>query len=341
MTKKLSIAIPTYNFAEYLSETLDTIVTQARVGEVEILILDGASTDHTPNLIKNYQRYFNNIKYVRLAERGGIDRDMAKAVTCASGDYCWLFSGDDLMLPGALAMILDEIQSGCDLYLTRHLEWIDYEGEWRTWPTVAVSEAKIFNLSNIGERHDYFVCAETTEAFFGFIGGLVVRRKTWESVLLSEEFIGSCWAHVARLFEIMPGGLSVKVLRDAYLRRRPDNDSFGSNSITRRFQLTIEGFTKIVNRFYGHESFEAQQVRRVLRNEYHPLNMWLGKYLCLIDPEGEDILLMDRLLQSLYGDKSWASWKVRFNYACLTPDRFRRWQPELSAKYDAIKKIAP
>jgi abequosyltransferase len=78
-------------------------------------------------------------------------------------------------------------------------------------------------------------------------------------------------------------------------------------------------------------------MRRVLRNEYHPLNMWLGKFLCCIDPDGEDIHLMDRLLSTLYGDKSFASWRVRFNYARVTPQRFRKWQPDLSTKFDAIK----
>ena len=76
---------------------------------------------------------------------------------------------------------------------------------------------------------------------------------------------------------------------------------------------------------------------RVLRNEYHPLNMWLGKFLCLIDPEKEDIVLMDRLIAMLYGDRNFASWKVRFNYARVTPERFRKWQPILADKFDAIK----
>jgi hypothetical protein len=80
-------------------------------------------------------------------------------------------------------------------------------------------------------------------------------------------------------------------------------------------------------------------MRRVLRNEYHPLNMWLGKFLCLIDPDNEDILLMDRLLKTLYGDNTLASWKTRYAYARLTPKRFRKWQPLLSAKFDAIKNV--
>jgi abequosyltransferase len=341
MNKKLSVAIPTYNFANYLGQTMDTIVTQARVADVEILILDGASTDETPRLIKNYQSYFPNIKYVRLPERGGIDRDIARAVNHASGEYCWLFSGDDLMLPGAIERALEKIQTGSDLYLTRHFEWVDDRSEWVLWPTVDADEAKTFDLSLPADRRDYFTKALNTEAFFSFIGGIIVRRSKWESVPINEQFIGSCWAQAARFFELMPGGLTVNVLSEPYLKRRPDNDSFGSGSVTKRFALTIDGFTKIVDTFYGDSSFEAAQVRRVLRNEYHPLNMWLGKFLCLIDPEREDIKLMDRLLAELYGDRTWDAWKVRFNYARVTPQRFRKWQPDLSAKFDAIKAPKP
>lgn len=334
---KLSIAIPTYNFAKYLSQTLDTIVTQKSAKDIEILILDGASTDETPELIKKYRCYFPNINYVRQAVRGGIDRDMAHAVAASSGDYCWLFSGDDLMLPGALEKALDHIKTDLDLYLTRHLEWVDDRGEWIEWPTLNVSHEPVFQLSYDAERREYFSKAENTEAFFGFIGGLIVKKSKWESVLINEQFVGTCWAHVARLFELMPKGLSVKVLCDPYLKRRPDNDSFGSGSVTSRFRLTIKGFTIITDHFFGPTSFEAREIRRVLRNEYHPLNMWLGKFLCLIDPEREDIALMDHLLGELYGDKTLEAWKVRLNYARVTPQRFRKWQPQLSAKFDAIK----
>ncbi len=340
MLPSLSIVIPVYNFADFLPQTIDSIINQSGFSEIELLILDGASTDDTPQLIKNYQRYFPRIRYVRLRERGGIDRDMAHSVTHATGDYCWLFSGDDLILSGALLKVLEHIKGGEDLYLTRHMEWIDDRGEWIPWPSVNVGEEKIFNLSDPFQRQDYFSRAQTTEAFFSFIGGIIVKREKWESIPINEEFVGSCWAHVARLFELMPSGLSVRVLRDPYLERRPDNDSFGSGSVTARFRLTIDGFTKIVDHFFGSHSFEAQQVRRVLRHEYHPLNMWLGKFLCLIDPEREDLALMDRLLANLYGDNSWASLKVRFNYGRVTPERFRRWQPALSAKFDAIKQAA-
>ena len=338
---KLSIAIPVYNFAQFLPETLDTILTQPRAAEVEILIFDGASTDQTPQLVKKYCRYFSNIKYVRRPQRGGIDRDMAHSASAASGDYVWLFSGDDWMLSGAIEKALCVIEGGADLYLTRHLEWRYYEGDWIEWSTLAASEGEIFDLSDPLRRQDYFRRAQTTEAFFSFIGGLIVKRATWERVPLNEEFVGSCWAHVARLFELMPAGLTVQPILEPLVRRRPDNDSFGSSSVTKRYGLTSNGFTKIVDQYFGAKRFEAQHVRRVLRHEYHPLAMMLGKFLCAVDPEQEDGAALDRLFEKLYGEYSFECLRARWDYARTTPARFRRWQPELSKKFDALKAQAP
>ena len=153
MSVRLSVAIPVYNFANFLPETLDTIVAQENISEVEILIIDGASTDNTASVVQNYKRFFQNIKYIRLPERGGIDRDMAQSVKYSSGDYCWLFGGDDLMQPGAITKVLQHIKTQEDLYLTRHFEWVDDVGEWVPWPTLSVEGEPVFQLSNEIERH--------------------------------------------------------------------------------------------------------------------------------------------------------------------------------------------
>ena len=334
MTYRLSITIPVYNFAQFLPETLDTILDQEGAKDVEVLIFDGGSTDHTPEVIAQYQNRHPNIRYVRRPQRGGIDRDMASSVTESSGDYVWLFSGDDLFLPGAIKKALTLIEGGADLYLTRHLEWRDYEKDWIVWPTVAAKDQTVFDLADPAARKEYFKKAQNTEAFFSFIGGLIVKKETWERVSINEKFVGSCWAHAARLFELMPNGLSVCVIENAYLKRRPDNDSFGSGSIVGRYRLTIDGFTNIADHFFGEKSLEAREVRRVLRAEYHPLAMQLGKFLCEIRPDREDRALIDRLFNKLYNEPTYACWRARFEYWLTTADRFRRWQPELSAKYE-------
>lgn len=334
MVASLSVCIPIYNFAKFIPETLDSILSQDGADEIEIVILDGASTDNTAEIVEGYRKKHANINYVRLPQKGGIDRDMARSVEPATRDYCWLFSGDDIMHPGAIRRMLNEIQSGEDLYLCKHMEYIADLERWIEWPTVDAPDGAVFELSDEQARQDYFRRAANTEAFFSFIGGLIVRREKWNSVPLNEEFVGGCWAHAARLFELMRSGLSVKCLSGALLDRRPDNDSFAGGGMVNRYRIAIEGFHKIADHFFGHDSVEAFHVRRVIRAEFHPLAMLLGKFMCSVNPTGESRAMMDRLMRTAYCDLTFANLKAKFAYATMSPGRFRRQQPELCARHE-------
>ena len=59
----LSICIPTYNRAEYLRKTLESIISQPawKDGITEIVISNNASTDHTDSVIKEYSEKFPNL----------------------------------------------------------------------------------------------------------------------------------------------------------------------------------------------------------------------------------------------------------------------------------------
>lgn len=63
MKPLVSICIPTYNRAEYLKETIESIVVQPefKSGEVEIVISDNASIDSTKDVCNQYSHYENFI----------------------------------------------------------------------------------------------------------------------------------------------------------------------------------------------------------------------------------------------------------------------------------------
>lgn len=176
---RLSIAIPIYNFADFIVETLDSIVAQDGADEVEVVVVDGASTDATPQIMAEYQARHPAVRYERLPAKGGIDRDMATAFSLTTGDYCWLFSGDDIMRPGALRRALQETDSGCDIYLSQHMEFLSNGRGWTEWPVLNGAGARTFELSNAAERQAYFASAANTEAFFSFMGGMINRRASW------------------------------------------------------------------------------------------------------------------------------------------------------------------
>jgi abequosyltransferase len=301
---KLSLCIPTHNFGRFIADTLHSILEQDGAEEIEVVVVDGASTDNTADVVTSLQQQWPQIKYFKLPAKGGIDRDMAKSVELATGEYCWLFSSDDIMRNGALELALNEIKQGYDLYLCRHTEYT-LEMQFITeYPILRLSSPAVFDLANPNERAKYASLAINTEPFFSFMGGIIVKKSIWDSVPLNEAFVGSCWAHAARLFEIIPRGLIVKYVARSYLNRRQSNDSFMDKGVINRRAIAIEGYLRIVDTFFGHDSVEAFHVRRVLKDE-HPLDLFISCLnLSKNKPETENRALLDSLIRKLYCDGS-------------------------------------
>lgn len=329
---RLSIAIPIYNFADFIVETLESIVAQERADEVEIVVVDGGSTDATPQVMADYRARHPAVRYERLPAKGGIDRDMATAFSLTSGDYCWLFSGDDIMRPGALARALAEIESGCDVYLSEHTEFRHNENEWAEWRIFEPPVARVYELSDAAERKSYFAGAINTEAFFSFMGGMITRRAAWDRVPFNPDFDGSCWAHAARFFELMQTGLRLKYVPECWQNRRPDNDSFMGRGLVARMALSVDGYHRIADTFFGHDSIEAFHVRRVVRDEIGVGSLIMGKYVCKLDPELESRAALDRLARKIYGDFSLANLHARLIYATTPAERIRKWDPAWTEK---------
>ena len=303
MTYLISICIPVYNCGAYLGEALDSILPQAD-DRVEVVIYDGGSTDNTTDVVRPYLAAAPHLRYHRGAARGGIDADMAKCVALASGEYCWLFSGDDVMRPGALPRAIDTIRSGHDVYVCQHTLCDIAMTVSREYPVLKPNRALTAELSDAGARREWFRRAANSEAFFSFMSGLVVRRAKWLEGRLIPEFDGSCWAHVARLFELIEGGLSASYVAEIWLDQRGDNDSFREKGIVDRVRLAIEGFNRIADRFFSHESVEAFHVRRVLRNEFSLKGFC---YLKLLTSQGSfrsQRALLDRMVEEAYSDRT-------------------------------------
>src|SRR5436190_18409209 len=111
---ELSICIATRNRASFLGDTIDSILPQLD-DATELVIVDGASTDATPQVIAERQRRSDQIRYHRLPMNGGVDRDFAAAVELASGRYCWLFADDDLFKSGAVGRVRSHLGEGHSL----------------------------------------------------------------------------------------------------------------------------------------------------------------------------------------------------------------------------------
>jgi abequosyltransferase len=268
-----------------------------------VVVLDGGSSDNTGAVVAGFTARYPAVRYVRQAFRGGIDRDMARSIDLAQGEYCWLFSSDDIMKPGAIARVLDEINSGRDIYLCgltlcdRDMNIICEH------PVMRAPWGSTFRLEDAAERERYFAAAETTTAFFSFMGSLILRRSRWLEQPLDEGYIGSCWAHVVRLLRIIPAGLLVKYLGESLLLKRGDNDSFMDKGLVHRYAISIDGYHRIAQDVFGEQSSEARHLRRVIVNEFPPNLLLLAKSVCLRKGLEDQIPELDRLARTVYRDR--------------------------------------
>lgn len=311
---RLSICIPTYNFGQFIGAALDSILEQWEPG-VEIVVLDSGSTDNTPAVVGKLAQAHPCLAYHRVSEKGGIDRDLSRVAEMAAGDYYWFFSADDVMEEGALHRVLAELKDNYDVYLCKHRNsTITMTLVHAEHPVLDLPKDSAYDFKDSRQRLDYFKHAVTTEAFFSFMGSLIVRKRTWTSVPLNEAFVGSCWAHVARLFELMSSGFTLKYLSVPLLNRRGDNDSFSDRGMVRRYAIAIDGYHRLAEHFWGAKSEEAFHVRRVLRTEFKLRSFLTAKSLCTKDPSREDLRLLNSLVTRTYSDWSWIALGVRVIY---------------------------
>ena len=103
----LTLAIPTYNRAGCLKELLAILTDQLRdEPRVELIVSDNASRDETPSVIQDFVARGLRVRYIRNPENIGADANFLQCFEQARGKYVWIFSDDDLIVPGGLAKLL-------------------------------------------------------------------------------------------------------------------------------------------------------------------------------------------------------------------------------------------
>ena len=257
---KLSICIGTYNRAEFIGQTLDSILVQQEPN-VEIVIMDNASSDDTPELIAQYMLYHPQISYFRKQENTGFDRNYDEAVMYAKGEYCWLMSDDDLIIPGAIANILDTLENENDLIVVN--------SEVRNSDLSVTLESKLIKLDfdRIYRREDRDTFFIKNVKYLSFIGCLVIRRAYWLSKNASS-YYGTGFIHVGVLFQ-SPAIFNVRVMAKPSVIIRLGNSTWSGT----RFDIWMIWWPKIIWSFL--EFSEAVKKEVCMREPWRRVHVLL------------------------------------------------------------------
>jgi hypothetical protein len=97
----VSVFVPSYNYARFLSQCVASIVSQPGV-DPRVLVIDDCSTDDTEEVAARIVAADPRVQYVRHRRNLGHIATYNEGIDWASGDYTVLLSADDMLTPGAL-----------------------------------------------------------------------------------------------------------------------------------------------------------------------------------------------------------------------------------------------
>jgi len=243
----LSLCIPTYNFGDYIAESLDSILPQLN-SEIELIILDSASTDNTKKIVQNKINKLSNVRYIFHDFKGGIDKDINALINYSKGKYCWLLSADDVLKRNALQKIMNFLKNDYDVILVEHTICDRNMNPLYEYPIFKnLNKVTEFNFSLKSDLNYYIQNARTSEAYFSYLSGPIFKNKLWDSSKnFLNKFDGSCWILSANLLSNFTK-INLLYSNENLIFKRGDNDSFSKKGIVNRFSISIINFEYIAN----------------------------------------------------------------------------------------------
>ena len=190
---KVSVIIPTYNRAPFLTSAVHSIISQV-YNNIEILIIDDKSDDDTRAVVKKLQQKYPSVLYFHNERAKGPSGARNTGITKSSGDYICFLDSDDIWLEGHLKKGLEvfykypeidvlfgnfrvvDYKSGKHLY-----NFFDQKDLLHDLKAVEISPGTMLLQDNL------FMAL--IQGNFFHLGSIIVRKASMKGILLDENIM--------------------------------------------------------------------------------------------------------------------------------------------------------
>ncbi len=308
---RLSICIPTHHGrCGTLREALDSVLPQITPelhGRVEVCINDNASDDGTEALVAQFNgQYPGVIRYHRNPENQGFTRNLMRVIAGADGDYCWMFSSDDVMAPNGIARVLEILDEYPDL-TGMTVSTLAFNADMTKLMPNGLSLSLL--PPDSAHRHLYTSPDEIFRAcgsVMGYTSVQVLDRRLWAEVLTEigeagfTQFFYFPYLYVfGKMVKKKPQWLW---LPESLVHSRADNDYLSSHldkNMLRYHRLTMDEAARVWGELFG---FQSATYFSLMRDNY--VNFWNAPSLlrykalnrCTVSEEMQALLWYPRRL---------------------------------------------
>ncbi len=145
MSECVSIIMPSYNTAEYIAESIRSVIAQTYT-DWELIIVDDCSTDNTDEVISEFLSD-ERIRYIKNEKNSGAAISRNRALAEARGKYIAFLDSDDLWMPEKLEKQLGFMaENGYKFTYTDYR--IQLNGEWLPYVYTGPSKVTKWKMKN-------------------------------------------------------------------------------------------------------------------------------------------------------------------------------------------------
>tara|TARA_R110002050_G_scaffold70425_1_gene151759 strand:+ start:1899 stop:2828 length:930 start_codon:yes stop_codon:yes gene_type:complete len=110
---KISVVTPNYNYSRFLKDCINSVVNQTYQPD-EYIIMDDASTDESPVIIKDYENKIPYLKGIYREENKGVNYNINQGFKTAKNDYIMFLASDDIWEPTLIEEYVKSIEKNKD-----------------------------------------------------------------------------------------------------------------------------------------------------------------------------------------------------------------------------------
>jgi glycosyltransferase involved in cell wall biosynthesis len=285
----VSIVTPVFNQADYLAETMESVLAQD-YPNIEYLVIDDGSTDKTPEVLS---RYSGRVRWERQTNMGQA-RTLNKGWAASKGDILGYLSSDDLLYPGAVRQLVEILEKDNAVVCAfPDSDLIDHKSR-----IVKKSVCRQFDLGDLVVRQECYIGpgALFRRSAFDVVGGwkaelkLAPDREFWMRLAAHGRF--QFCPEVLASYRMHPGSISYKDVSEAVgreylwvLDRYFEAVSIPADIASRKSEAY--GYAKLI---LARNSFRAGQFKRGLE---------LYKEACALHPDLSGTKVKARILRNV------------------------------------------